>query len=67
MNEGNLNVKGMVVMEGLKMITISQEEYKELLTTSVKLEIIANFANADKYVDSSEIKKILGIYKEEAK
>lgn len=67
MNEGNLNVKGITVMEGLKMFSIPQEEYKELLAASVKLEVIANFANADKYVDSSEIKKILGTYKEETR
>ncbi len=66
MNEGRLNING-VPAEGLKMITIPQEEYKELLTASVKLEVIANFANADKYVDSSEVKKILDTYKEEAR
>ncbi|MCI9369641.1 MAG: hypothetical protein K1W19_14325 [Lachnospiraceae bacterium] len=67
MNEGNVNISKKVVTEELKIITISQEEYKELLAASVKLEVIVNFVNTDKYVESSEIKRILGIYKEEEK
>ena len=67
MNEGNVNISKQVVTEELKIITISQEEYKELLAASVKLEVIVNFVNTDKYVESSEIKRILGIYKEEEK
>ena len=45
------------------MMEISKEEYKKLLTDSIKLEILKAYVEREKYINKEDIAGILGIEK----